>query len=139
MEYAYGEPRGDVVDFARRVIDAGADLVIGHGPHVPRAMELYNDRLIVYSLGNFATYYGISVSGSKGYAPLLVTEIDGHGRFIGGQLRSYIQQRPYGPRPDDQLRALSMIRELTALDFPDGKLDIAADGMLSRRTTEADN
>ena len=53
--------------FARRmVVDAGADLVIGHGPHVVRAAERYKDRLIAYSLGNFATYYGISVAGIKG-------------------------------------------------------------------------
>ncbi|NND55088.1 MAG: CapA family protein [Gammaproteobacteria bacterium] len=134
MEYAYGEPRGNVVDFAHRVIDAGADLVLGHGPHVPRALELYRDRLIAYSLGNFATYYGISVSGAKGYAPVLLTEIDAQGRFRGGRLHSYIQQRPNGPRPDSRLRALNMMRELTALDFPDGELTIADDGTLGRRT-----
>ena len=50
-----------------RSVDAGADLVIGHGPHVVRADGTYKDRLIAYSLGNFATYYGISVAGIKGY------------------------------------------------------------------------
>ena len=135
MEYAYGEPRGNVVDFARRVIDAGADLVLGHGPHVPRALELYQDRLIAYSLGNFATYYGISVSGAKGYAPVLVTEIDAQGRFQGGRIHSYIQVRPDGPRPDPEQRALNMMRELTVLDFPDGDLTIAADGTLGRATS----
>jgi len=133
MEWAYGEKRGDVVDFAHRVIDAGADLVIGHGPHVPRAMEIYNDRLIAYSLGNFATYYGISVSGQKGYAPVLVAELDGTGRFSSGQLHAYIQQRPNGPRPDSQQRALQMIRELTTVDFPQGRLIISDDGRLGTR------
>ena len=52
-EEYYGEPRGDVVWFARGAVDAGADLVIGHGPHVVRAMERYNDRLIAYSRNNF--------------------------------------------------------------------------------------
>ena len=65
-EEYYNEPRGDVVWFARGSVDAGADLVIGHGPHVVRGTERYRDRLIAYSLGNFATYYGISVSGIKG-------------------------------------------------------------------------
>lgn len=133
MEYAYGEKRGDVVDFAHRVIDAGADIVIGHGPHVPRAMELYNERLIAYSLGNFATYFGIGVSGARGYAPLLIAELDGTGRFIGGRLHSLLQVRPTGPRPDPEQHALNMIRELTALDFPDGELVIRPDGTLSRR------
>ncbi|MDX1434250.1 MAG: CapA family protein, partial [Gammaproteobacteria bacterium] len=40
-EEYFGEPRGDVVMFARMAVDAGADLVIGHGPHVVRAMEVY--------------------------------------------------------------------------------------------------
>ena len=56
----------------RSMIDAGADLVLGHGPHVVRPMEIYRDRLIAYSLGNFATYYGISVEGIRGIAPILL-------------------------------------------------------------------
>ncbi|MEJ2137964.1 MAG: CapA family protein [Gammaproteobacteria bacterium] len=133
MEFAYGEPRGDVVKFSRAMIDAGADLVLGHGPHVPRAMELYKDRLIAYSLGNFATYYGISVAGVKGYAPVLVTELDGNGRFMNGRVHSNIQVRPGGPQPDPRQRALNMIRELTEADFPEGKLMFSADGRLSSR------
>ena len=137
MEYAYGEPRGNVVDFARRVIDAGAELVIGHGPHVPRAMELYKQRLIAYSLGNFATYYGISVSGAKGYAPILLVQLDGTGRFTGGKLHAYRQIRPNGPAADRHDHALNMIRDLTALDFPDGELLIDNDGLLLKRNASA--
>lgn len=133
MEYAYGEQRGNPVAFAHAVIDAGADLVLGHGPHVPRALELYNDRLIAYSLGNFATYYGISVAGPKGYAPLLWAELDGVGRFRGGRVHAFIQNRPAGPRPDPQRRATGMMRELTRLDFPAGRLRIDPDGTLRKR------
>ena len=39
--------------FAREMIDAGADLVVGHGPHLLRGMELYKSKPIFYSLGNF--------------------------------------------------------------------------------------
>lgn len=39
--------------FARKVVDAGADLVIGHHPHVLQSMENYKGKFIVYSLGNF--------------------------------------------------------------------------------------
>jgi len=39
--------------FARRMIDAGADLVVGGHPHVTQGVEYYRGRLIVYSLGNF--------------------------------------------------------------------------------------
>ncbi|HMP14121.1 MAG TPA: CapA family protein, partial [Saprospiraceae bacterium] len=51
-----GENRGNVYEFAHAVIDVGADIVLGHGPHVTRAVELYKDRFIAYSLGNFCTY-----------------------------------------------------------------------------------
>ena len=127
-EEYYGEPRGDVVKFARGMVDAGADLVIGHGPHVIRAAERYKDRLIAYSLGNFATYYGISVAGIKGIAPILVTTLDGEGRFIDGRIISTIQLRPDGPSIDAQDRALNLIRGLTAEDFDDSGLAFLPDG-----------
>ena len=80
--------------FARRMVDAGADLVLGHGPHVVRGLERYRERLIAYSLGNFATYYGISVDGAKGLAPILLTTLDGTGRFVDGNIVSTVQTAP---------------------------------------------
>jgi poly-gamma-glutamate capsule biosynthesis protein CapA/YwtB (metallophosphatase superfamily) len=99
-ETYFGEMRGDVVRFARLMVDAGADLVVGHGPHVVRGMECYKDRLIAYSLGNFATYYGISVDGIKGIAPILVATLNNRGRFVEGKIHSTIQLRPAGPSID---------------------------------------
>ena len=130
-ETYYGEPRGNVVRFARSMVDAGADIVFGHGPHVVRGMERYNDRLIAYSLGNFATYYGISVSGAKGIAPVLVATIDQDGRFIEGQIHSTVQIRPGGPVPDPESRALGMLRQLSLRDFRDPGLEFAADGRIT--------
>jgi len=129
-EEYYDEPRGDVVWFARGAVDAGADLVVGHGPHVVRGMERYKERLIAYSLGNFATYYGISVAGIKGIAPILSVTLDGNGKFIAGQITSTVQLRPAGPSIDDKQRALNLLRGLSIDDFsnpgirfmPDGKL-----------------
>jgi poly-gamma-glutamate synthesis protein (capsule biosynthesis protein) len=43
--------------YARTAIDAGADLVVGCHPHVIQPYELYNGKLIVYSLGNFVFDY----------------------------------------------------------------------------------
>ena len=116
-EEYYGEPRGDVVKWSRMVIDAGADLVIGHGPHVVRAIERYNDRLIAYSLGNFATYYGISVADIKGVAPILRVTLDGAGRFIEGDIVSTRQIRPAGPSIDPDQRAYRLMRMLSIEDF----------------------
>ena len=129
-EEYYGEPRGDVVVFARRMVDAGADLVIGHGPHVVRAAERYKDRLIAYSLGNFATYYGISVAGIKGIAPILTVTLDGDGRFIEGEIISTIQVRPDGPSIDKQQRALNLMRDLGIEDFGNPGLVFSPDGRL---------
>ncbi|MDJ0701634.1 MAG: CapA family protein [Woeseiaceae bacterium] len=129
-EEYYGEPRGDVVLFARRMVDAGADLLLGHGPHVVRAMENYKDRLIAYSLGNFATYYGISVAGIKGIAPILVATLDGDGRFVEGQIISTVQIRPAGPSIDEQQRALHLMRGLSAEDFGNPGIKFLPDGMI---------
>ncbi|TFG39345.1 MAG: CapA family protein, partial [Chromatiales bacterium] len=129
-EEYYGEPRGDVVGFARGAVDAGADLVIGHGPHVVRGMERYKDRLIAYSLGNFATYYGISVAGIKGVAPILSATLDGDGVFIAGEITSTVQLRPAGPSIDENQRALNLIRGLSVDDFGESGLRFLPDGKL---------
>ena len=129
-EEYFGEPRGDVVKFSRMMVDAGADLVLGHGPHVVRAMERYKDRLIAYSLGNFATYYGISVEGIKGIAPILVATVDETGKFIEGQLHSTVQIRPDGPSLDESQKALNLIRGLSIQDFGAPGIQFKHDGAI---------
>ncbi|HET7038049.1 MAG TPA: CapA family protein [Thermomicrobiaceae bacterium] len=47
------EPAAFARDFAHQMIEAGADLVVGHGSHLLRGMELYQGKPIFYSLGNF--------------------------------------------------------------------------------------
>jgi hypothetical protein len=130
-EQFHGEERGDVVAFARMAVEAGGDLILGHGPHVPRALELYQGRLIAYSLGNFATYWGINIRGVNGLAPVLVATLDATGNFVEGRLHSGRQQRPEGPLPDPQHRAARLIRDLTLADFPDGLLIIDDEGHIS--------
>ncbi|MGD8307239.1 MAG: CapA family protein, partial [Ignavibacteria bacterium] len=86
-EYYLGENRGNVTAFAHAVIDAGADLVIGHGPHVLRAMEIYNSKLIAYSLGNFLTYGNMNINGINGVTVILQAELNEiNGDFIRGKL-----------------------------------------------------
>lgn len=142
-EFYYGESRGNVVSFSHRMIDAGADMVIGHGPHVPRALELYQGRLIAYSLGNFATYYGISVSGDKGVAPMLMATLDEEGRLLEGEIISFRQLRPDGPRLDERQTAAALIKSLTRTDFDGGGLDFNDKGgftpSLSRQPHPGEN
>jgi hypothetical protein len=119
-------------------VDAGADLVIGHGPHVVRGMERYRERLIAYSLGNFATYYGISVAGIKGIAPILRVTLDGDGRFIEGEIVSTVQRRPAGPSIDPQQRALKLIRGLSLQDFGKPGLAFLEDGRVLQSSDDTD-
>ncbi|MGH9384172.1 MAG: CapA family protein, partial [Vicinamibacterales bacterium] len=46
-------PADFLVTFARAVVDAGADVFVGHGPHVVRGIEIYKGKPIFYSLGDF--------------------------------------------------------------------------------------
>ncbi len=130
-EMFYGEDRGDVVKFSRAVIDAGADLVIGHGPHVPRALELYKNRLIAYSLGNFTTYQGMRITGDYGTAPILTVTLSPNGRFKRGQIISARQHRPQGTQLDKQQRAAKLIQQLTKEDFPDTELYFSENGIIT--------
>jgi hypothetical protein len=117
-ETFYGEDRGDLRRFSHAVVEAGADLVVGHGPHVPRAMEVYQGRLIAYSLGNFCTGKGISVKGEAGLAPLLLVELDASGRLTGGRIVSFLQTFGQPPELDSANQAAKLIHRLGQEDFP---------------------
>lgn len=118
LEYFLDEPRGNLIQFAHEAVARGADLVLAHGPHVPRAMEVYQDRLIAYSLGNFCTYRGMSLNEERGYAPLLWVQLGRNGEFVRGKIFSFIQVPPGGPVRDERERALNLIRKLSQEDFP---------------------
>lgn len=122
-----GENRGDVRAFAHAVVDAGADLVFGQGPHVARGMERYRGHLIAYSLGNFMTYGGISVAGDLGWAPLLTVQLDDQGRLIQGQVVSFVQSKRAPLRLDPQQKVAHLMAQRSQEDFGPG-LVFSADG-----------
>ena len=132
-ETYYGENRGNVHAFAHAVIDAGADIVFGHGPHVTRAAELYKDRFIIYSLGNFCTYGRFNLRGAAGIAPIIDLEVDQQGAFVSGKAIPVYQAKTHGPKIDPNNRAIEKLIELTNADFPDNDLVIHEDGRLSKR------
>jgi len=127
-EFYLNASRGSLRKMAHYCVDLGADVVFGHGPHVVRCMELYKDRLIAYSLGNFCTPYSMGLAGIKGYAPLLVERVGRDGRFIDAQIHSFIQQKGTGPLPDPQNLAAKEIRSLTESDIENNQLTITDDG-----------
>ena len=130
-EIYFGENRGNVYEFSHAVIDAGADLVFGHGPHVTRALELYKGKFIAYSLGNFATYGNFSLSGSKGIAPIVKVIVNEKGDFVEGSIISTFQKKNSGPKIDPENRALQKIIYLTKTDFPQSLLKISSDGKIT--------
>ncbi|MGD0582777.1 MAG: CapA family protein [Bacteroidales bacterium] len=127
-EMFYGEDRGNVYEFAHRMIDCGADIVFGHGPHVARAVEIYRDRFIDYSLGNFCTYGRFNITGPGGYAPVMRVKVDKAGRFISGRIIPIYQGEDGIVRIDPEKRAIRKIRELVALDFPDAGYSVSDNG-----------
>lgn len=129
-EIFLGENRGNSVAYAHNAIDAGADLILMHGPHVPRGFEIHNERLIAYSLGNFLTERGINIGGYSGLAPLLEVELDNAGKFKSGKVTSFQQIRGQPVTVDQLERAFRLMTQVSLADFPSTSPTFAAGGFL---------
>jgi len=133
-EYFYNENRGDVQNFARSCIDAGADIIWGHGPHVLRAMEIYRERIIMYSLGNFCGYRRFKVQGAAGLSVIARITVLEDGTFSGGTLIPLLL-RPLGiPVFDDSHAAIQLIKDLSSRNYPSSPLIIGEDGSLKKNS-----
>ena len=133
-EIFHGEDRGNVYEFAHFAIDNGADIIFGQGPHVTRAVELYKNKFISYSGGNFATFGKINVSGSMGIAPIFKIRIDNKGDFISGEIIPVRQTyKSLGPFIDSEKLAIKKIISLNKSDFPNGNgLSINEEGKINK-------
>lgn len=127
-----GEARGNLPLFARTVIDAGADLVLGHGPHVMRGMEIYKDRLICYSMGNFATYGMFTLKAETALTAIFEIKIAADGKFVSGKLYAGKQPGKGGPVLDSTGEAIRKVRELSVVDFGANAPKIADDGTFTK-------
>ena len=136
-EVYVGENRGNVYEFAHRMIDAGADVLLGHGPHVTRAVEVYKDRFIAYSMGNFCTYNNVSVKGVNGLAPIFQIYTDSTGVFDKAQIIPTYQTKHQAPKIDKYNRVIHIIQNLTKTDFPEmsNVITILDDGWITKKTT----
>ena len=130
-EVYVGEARGNLPAFARTVIDAGADLVLGHGPHVLRGMEIYKDRLIAYSLGNFATYGWFKLEAETAFTIILEAKLSADGKFLGGKMHSGRQEGRGIPVLDPAGTAIRVVRDLSLADFGPNSPKISDDGTLT--------
>jgi len=130
-EMYVGEKRGNLPLFSRTVIDAGADLVLGHGPHVLRGMEIYKGRLIIYSMGNFATYGMFNLKGAQGISAIFEITLGDDGKFLTGRIHPTKQEARGIPVLDPTAAAIKKLRQLSTADFGRSAPKISDDGTIS--------
>ncbi|WP_373319632.1 CapA family protein [Rugosimonospora africana] len=130
-ELYLGENRGDPIGFSHAMIDAGADIVIGHSPHVLRAMEFYKGHLIAYSMGNFAGYHALNSGGVLGVSGVLRVTLRKDGTFVSGSLVPTRMVSPGLPRMDPKKQAITLVNGLSKSDFPRTGAHIAANGAIT--------
>jgi hypothetical protein len=126
-----GEDRGDPEAFAHAVVDAGADLVVGHGPHLLRGLEWYRGRLIAYSVGNFAGNGTLNVSGAGGVSAVLKVALHADGSWAGGALLPVRLVPPGVPVPDVENEAASLAGALSRADFRRAAMRVSRTGTLT--------
>lgn len=129
MEYFYKTPRGNLRAFAHAVVDSGADVVIGHGPHLLRGVEKYKGKIIAYSLGNFATYGSFSLGYPLNITAILNLDITKSGTVANGEIIPFILKNRGIPQYDSKKQAIGIMNRLSKSDFKqpvlfdkDGKL-----------------
>ena len=128
-ESAFGENRGDLRAFTHAVIDAGADVVIGHGPHVVRGMEFYKKRLIAYSLGNFVGYKVFGLGGPLSTSMVLQVTLKPDGTFQTGRIRP--TQLVGAGSPAQGGYAVGAVQQLSRADFGTRAARVAASGVIA--------
>ncbi len=128
IEWYLGENRGDVRSFAHNAIDAGADIVLGSGPHVLRGIEWYNDKLIAYSLGNFAAANTFLTSDDIKISAMLEVEFDKKGSIISGKIFSFEIDKHGTPHPDSNNTAIYDMNNLSKTDFGESGAVLNSEG-----------
>jgi poly-gamma-glutamate capsule biosynthesis protein CapA/YwtB (metallophosphatase superfamily) len=135
VEIAWGERRGDVKALARAAVDAGADLVLGHGPHVLRGMEVHRGRLIAYSLGNFSGFRQFGTRGGPGgRSVVLEVDLAANGVLRSARLVPLALDGQSIPHIDPDGAALGDIRDLSLADFGNTGVQVSPTGELSWTT-----
>jgi poly-gamma-glutamate synthesis protein (capsule biosynthesis protein) len=113
MEYV-DHPPPSIRRMAHRIIDAGADVILGHHPHVPQGLEMYRGKLIAYSLGNLVFDQW---SGWRDRSFVLACRF--RGRTISGVEAWPIDRRPgIYPRPAGPAEARAIGNHLSAISVP---------------------
>jgi hypothetical protein len=126
--------RGNPVAFADSAFAGGATLVVGHGPHVVRAVQWRGTRLAFYSLGNLLTYGPFNLREPMNRGVVACATVDAPGSVSAPELRSTMQLAPGVLRADTRGRTLTLIDSLSALDFPNTGATVDRYGVIGRRS-----
>jgi hypothetical protein len=127
-QFYLGEDRGDARRFAHAVIDAGASIVLGSGPHVVRGIERYRGHLVAYSLGNFLGYHTLGLGGVLSESGILRVTLNEEGELDAGRWIS--MTLPEGlPRRDFSNRSAAHVAALSKQDFPAAHFTIGPSGL----------
>jgi poly-gamma-glutamate capsule biosynthesis protein CapA/YwtB (metallophosphatase superfamily) len=129
-EYYLGENRGDSRAFTHAVIDAGADLVVGSGPHVIRGVQWYHGRLIAYSLGNLAGWHTFGLGDTLSKSAVLSLAVRRDGRILTGHWTSLELEDPGIPDVDPADASLKLVNHLSKTDFGPTAARFTASGSL---------
>jgi len=132
-EYVDGNPQGNVQEFAHTAVDAGADLVIGTGPHVLRGIQFYRGHMIAYSLGNFLGYRGFGLGGNLSTSAVLQTTITADGRFVSARLRPVELDGNGVPAPGGE--GIPLVQSVSRQDFGATAARISASGVITPPAT----
>ncbi len=134
-EIFLGEHRGNTYAFAHRAIDLGADLVLGHGPHVVRGMECYKGKLIAYSLGNFVGYGALSIKRAAAISMILEVTLSKNRQTIGFDVLPVKFTNQKLPEPDETGMVRYLLNDLSRLAPLNGSvnLPVSAEGYPSYR------
>jgi poly-gamma-glutamate capsule biosynthesis protein CapA/YwtB (metallophosphatase superfamily) len=125
-----GEDRGNPRAFARMAVRVGADLVLGSGPHVLRGMEIYRDRLIAYSLGNFSGFHNFATDGPLGASAVLRVKLAEDGAFRAGRIASVRLVEAGQPVLDPSEEGAHLIARLSREDLGKGAVRIGSQGRI---------
>jgi poly-gamma-glutamate capsule biosynthesis protein CapA/YwtB (metallophosphatase superfamily) len=127
-----GENRGNSRAFTHAVIDAGADLVVGSGPHVLRGIEIYHGHLIAYSLGNFAGFHNFGMGGDLSLSGILRVTLQPDGGWTSARLIPVRLEGEGLPQLDPSNASVHLVAQLSREDFGTHAARFSPDGAIER-------
>jgi hypothetical protein len=121
---------GDSRAFAHAVIDAGASIVLGSGPHVIRGVQRYRGHMIAYSLGDFACWDNLALGGTLSESAILRVTLSPTGVMLAGRWIPVTLVGEGIPRYDPTGASTRLVEALSIEDFGSARYGIHSNGVI---------